>query len=74
MIPAATNPATIDESSTPLNNAVESAFGATPSEIGDEMGDEGGLVQFLGAAGRSAREVGIGGLIGGLGVVGLLVL
>ncbi|KAF7900580.1 uncharacterized protein EAF01_007882 [Botrytis porri] len=74
VIPAATNPATIDESSRPLNNAVESAFGATPSEIGDETGDESGPVQFLGAAGRSAREVGIGGLIGGLGVVGLLVL
>ncbi|THV47835.1 hypothetical protein BGAL_0285g00040 [Botrytis galanthina] len=74
VIPAATNPATIDESSTPLNNAVESAFGATPSEIGDETGDEGGPMQFLEAAGRSAREVGIGGLIGGLGVVGLLVL
>ncbi|TGO73751.1 hypothetical protein BELL_0334g00020 [Botrytis elliptica] len=74
VIPAATNPATIDESSTSLNNAVESAFGATPSEIGDETGDGSGPVQFLGAAGRSAREVGIGGLIGGLGVVGLLVL
>ncbi|KAF7931856.1 uncharacterized protein EAE98_004592 [Botrytis deweyae] len=74
VIPAATNPATIDESSTSLNNAVESTFGATPSEIGDETGDGSGPVQFLGAAGRSAREVGIGGLIGGLGVVGLLVL
>ncbi|TGO56289.1 hypothetical protein BOTNAR_0226g00010 [Botryotinia narcissicola] len=74
VIPAATNPATIDEPSTPLNNAVESAFGATPSEIGDKTGDESGPVQFLGAAGRSARVVGIGGLIRGLGVVGLLVL
>ncbi|ATZ51888.1 hypothetical protein BCIN_07g04440 [Botrytis cinerea B05.10] len=64
VIPAATNPATIDES----------AFGATPSEIGDVAGDESGPVQFLGAAGRSAREVGFGGLIGGFGVVGLLVL
>ncbi|TEY47344.1 hypothetical protein BOTCAL_0307g00010 [Botryotinia calthae] len=64
VIPAATNPATIDEST----------FGATPSEIGDVTGDESGPVQFFGAAGRSAREVGFGGLIGGFGVVGLLVL